>query len=488
MTHEMDKTSRKILVKGFVSKKDFEDDKVTRSMHYSTTEGVFNSASGSISNTYLVPFALTLKASSSEIGILIAVQNLAGTLSQIPGAIMTEYYSRKAIWMFAQVVGKILFWLPIVLLPFLNLQNSVYILILLVAMLTFAQGLRSPAWASLMGDLVPQNIRGRYFGSRNMITGFAGIVMTLIAGFIVTLYGFSAIFLIYIILSVIAIPFFLKMYEPPTKKIFHYRHKFAVRPSDWSSTLQRNRGLAIFTLYLIVMNFAFIIASPFYTVYMLKDLKFSYLMFAVLIILGALARILTFKYWGRLNDRYGSRKIFVVTSFFAIFVPLFWLFVYEPITAALVLIFEGFIFSGFDQVAFNYLLDITPADRRPQYVANHNFFVGLGVFFGALLGGLLAGMFEGHTLLIFRGLQVVFLVSFIIRIGALLILPKVPEISIEHSKIVPVQYVFWQAMAVEPVKGINSALHYTFRYPYEIEKEFKENLQKLRYKVKIKRS
>jgi MFS family permease len=57
---------------------------------------------------------------------------------------------------------------------------------------------------------------------------------------------------------------------------------------------------------------------------------------------------------------------------------------------ALVKIYDGFIFAGFDQVVFNYLLDVTPAGKRPQYIANYNFFAGLGIVFGTMAGAFLA--------------------------------------------------------------------------------------------------
>jgi MFS family permease len=169
-------------------------------------------------------------------------------------------------------------------------------------------------------------------------------------------------------------------------------------------------------------------------------------------------------------------------------VPLFWALSYDALTVALVVMYDGFIFSGFDQVTFNYLLDITPSERRPQYIANHNFFVGMGVFVGALCGGLLATVFENQIFLLFSGIQIVFLVSFIIRVISLSILPKISEIYVKQTELAPVKYVLWQAVAVEPVKGLNNAVHFTFRYPYEIEKEFRNEIKKIRYKVAIRKN
>lgn len=158
------KETRKIIVSGKASKHEIVDDTARKNMRYSTSEGVFNSASDSINNAYITPFAMSLGATSAEVGILSAAQNLASTLSQIPGAMLTEYVDRKTIWVFAQTFGKILLWIPLLLLPFLGIGNPVSIFIVIAFMISFATGVRRPAWTSLMGDVIPSSIRGRYFG------------------------------------------------------------------------------------------------------------------------------------------------------------------------------------------------------------------------------------------------------------------------------------------------------------------------------------
>jgi MFS family permease len=276
------------------------------------------------------------------------------------------------------------------------------------------------------------------------------------------------------------------MYEPPVKKIFHYKHSFEFDPRNWAHSIRLNRPLAIFTAYLFFMYLAVEIASPFYTVYMIRDLNIDYFWFSALTILGAAVRIVSFRHWGRLEDKFGSRNILLVTGFFGCFTPFLWLFVSNIPEIALVKIFDGFIWAGFDLVVFNYLLDITPADKRPQYVANHNFFVGLGVTAGGLLGAYLAYTLEGSSLLLWNGLQLVFLISFVMRILVLSVLSHVKEVDISHSKVYPVQYVFWQSIAVEPAHGIKNALHYTFRYPEIIVKEKEKIEKKITYKMKVK--
>jgi MFS family permease len=460
------------------------DKKIRKSLHYSTSEGVFNGAASSITESYITPLALALGANNLHIGLLTSFRDLANTLAQIPGAKLTQYFDRKSIWLFSQIMSKIVLWIPIVLLPFFPTGNAIWILIFLFALTGLVSALKSPAWSSLMGDLVPMEMRGKYFGLRNSTTGVAGVAATLAAGYILTLYGFPILFTIAIVLALMSIPIFMKMYEPPFRKLYHYKHSFEFNPRHWPNTLKANRSLVIFTIYIMVMYFTVEVASPFYAVYMLRDLHINYMWFGGLTVVGALARILSFKYWGKLNDRFGSRTILIVTGIPACLTPLLWTVVFDIPSIALLKIFDGFIWSGFDMIVFNYLLDVTPAEKRPQYVANHNFFTGMGVVLGALAGGFLAQEWANTTFLWMSGLQLVFMLSFILRLGCLSLLPKIGNITVRQSD-VPVSYVFWKAVAVEPAKGMRNSITYAFRYPYEIEKKFRTEIKNLRFKIEM---
>ena len=404
-----------------------QDDKIKKSLSASIHEGALNSASATIFSTFIVPLALALKASNLQIGFLSTAQELAATAGQIPGAKMTAYFDLD--------------------------YDSPYML------------------------FVREN-RGKYFGKRNVIVGASGVITTLVAGFIVGAFGFAVIFSIGLVLTIFSLPIFMRMYEPVSPKVFHYKHDFAFNPKDWIKSVQINARLAIFTLYSTVFNFAVQMAAPFYTVYMLKDLAIGYELFSVMIIAGAATRLISFKYWGYLTDKYGSRKILLVTGVFACFTPFGWMLSSAAWQIFLVKIFDGFIFAGMDQVVFNYLLDATPANKRPQHVANYNFFAGLGIVFGAVTGGLIAESMQNSTFLIFTGLQIVFFSSFIICIGASLLLSRVKEIDIKQTDIMPLRYVFWQTLAVEPASGLKNVVNFTFRSTFDREAEYVKAIRK----------
>jgi len=463
-----------------------EPEKIERSLKNSTMEGVFNSASGSIQSSFTTPFALALGASNAEIGILNSLQNLAGTVSHVPGAMLTKYFNRKAIWVFSQIVARIIIWIPILFLPFLGVESRVWVLIALIVASNFFLMLRSPAWSSLMGDLVSVNIRGSYFGKRNMLIGMAGVLVILAAGFMLVYWGFSAIFLLSMIFAAVAILFFVRMYEPPAQRVFHYTYKLSLNLRGFYNNMRLNKEFTIFTLYMTCMNFAMDVAAPFYVVYMLKDLSIGYELFAIAVVVGALARAFCQQYWGRLNDRFGSRIILIVCGILACFVPFGWLFAANIWHVLGIKIYEAFAFAGFELVIFNYLLEVTPAKDRPKYIASHNFFTGFGMVFGGLFGALLVHSFEGASLFGLAALQIVFVVSFVLRLSCLSFLSLIKNIDIKQSDLVPVRYVFWHAVAVEPARGIKHTITYTFRYPSHVEEELRNSVKKLEYMVKLK--
>jgi MFS family permease len=247
-----------------------------------------------------------------------------------------------------------------------------------------------------------------------------------------------------------------------------------------------NRDFVIFTSYMTFMNFAVDVAAPFYAVYMLKNMSMGYEWFAIAVVIGALARAATQQYWGKLNDRFGNRKILIIAGFLGCFVPFGWMLVSNVWHVLIIKIYDGVIFAGFDLVVFNYLLEVAPAKSRPKYIAAHNFFTGFGTVFGDLAGALLALMLGNASFFLLAGLQLVFLASFLLRLSCLSFLFVIKNIEVKQNKLVPVRYVFWQAIAVEPARGIRHAVIFTFRYPSHVEKDIRDSLKKLEYKLKLK--
>ncbi len=221
-------------------------------------------------------------------------------------ALVRKAGSRKALILPAVLLHALL-WVPVFLVPFLMPTGKVWWLIALITLSTVFGAIANPAWGSMMADLVPVRIRGRYFSSRSRIINTVALVASFIGGGILQIlqphqyFGFAIIFGAATVFRLVSFYFMVRMYEPPATRTASHEGILAVIKNTWSSNIGR------FTTFVAMMSFCTNLSAPFFTVYMLRDLHFSYLSFVIVNSAGSLATILFVTYWGRRADRARQR-------------------------------------------------------------------------------------------------------------------------------------------------------------------------------------
>jgi MFS family permease len=134
----------------------------------------------------LTGFALKiLKADPQQIGISAALPTFAN-LNQIFGSYLVETTGeRKKLCIFCFVAHRGI-WILITMLPlaiFSTLADwRIWVLVGVIGLSSLLGSLSGIAWRSWMSDLVPEQIRGSYFGKRNMISSACGMVTILLGG------------------------------------------------------------------------------------------------------------------------------------------------------------------------------------------------------------------------------------------------------------------------------------------------------------------
>ncbi len=215
---------------------------------------------------------------------------------------------------------------------------------------------------------------------------------------------------------------------------------------------------------------------------MLKDLNIGYFGYAVALAVEAAAAIFSQRYWGKLMDNFGDRTILGVCGILICAVPIAFIFTNSFFTLLFVQALAGFAWSGFDLARFNFLLDATPPQKRPSFIANHKLLTGLTIFAGGLAGGFLAAAFAGMQILFLSGLKILFALAFILRILPLAIfLPRLREQRVPATQAVPVKNIFWRAVALYPTQGILHELgwmnHCASCWERDILKKFKSKIK-----------
>lgn len=448
--------------------------KVNQALKNSIKEGAAYSAMDGIAGTYATPFALAMGANNAEVGFLNSIPSLFSTLFQPFVSKYIKKIGRKSVCESLSFAQKLLF-IPVIFIPFFFLNEGVFIFILLSTLSSIFLSFANTAWSSWMGSIVPEKIRGSYFGQRNMIQSISSFITTLLAGWILGLmnnfFGFSFVFFLAFVFGLLSYFYLTKIPNAEHKKT---ERKSRLNILKSVSDFKKYRNFKPFKRHMTLVNFAVNLASPFFTVYMLSVMNIGYEWYGIVAASEILARILMQRYWGVLSDKFGDRSVMSLCNILIVFYPFLFLFVRNPFHLILVSLFSGVAWSGFDLTSFNYLLDVTPSEKRYSYISEYKLETGIALFLGPLLGGLISQYFSGATLCWLEGLQIIFFLSFVLRgVVTAYGLPKLKEVRGEET---PVGNVFLKAFAVYPLKGITHDLVYLHHEFEQIENNIKKKI------------
>ncbi len=397
-----------------------EEKLYTKTRQVSVKEGAFASIASGAGEAYITPYALELKASNLEIGFLSSLASFLAPLSQIIGSQLIEKYNRKTI-VVVGVILQSLSWLLLIALGFIFLiygKTDFLIPLFILSYVVYSTfgSIGGPAWFSLLGDAVPENIRGQYFSRRNKISGIVSTTATIVAS--IWLYyakewqilipAFISLFAISAISRSISAYYLSRHYvkntHPETNYYFSFWQFIKKAPTN---------NFGRFSLYIALSNFAINLAGPFFAIYLWKELAFNPIVFTLINISAGLFSLLAMPFWGKIADEYGNRELLKIGSLLLAIAPLLWLVSKNPFYLALIPQLVGGVGSAaFNLGASNFIYDAVTPDRRAICVAYYNTINGVGVLLGASLGGLVAQYLHFSFINIFL---LIFLISSLAR-------------------------------------------------------------------------
>jgi len=418
-----------------MKKKKLPPSLIKSSLNYSVKEASATATMEGLGNNFISPFAIAMQASPSQIGLLTAIPHLIAPFSQLHANQLIKKISRKSLVLKSVLLQSIL-WLPIAAIPFiLSGSLRVWALIILFTICFTSGSFLSPAWHSWIGDLVKKKSRGEFFGKRNRRAVFFLLASSLLAGWFLKIFskeklfynydfiliGFTILFLLAFIVRLLSRHFINKQYEPDFK--YDKKSYFSIFSFIKKST---KTNFGNFTLYHGLLRIATAIAGPFFALYMLRDLNFTYPMYISMTIASSSASMLFHPIWGKIADRYGSVKIIKFCSIILSISPALWLISSNWFYLLFVNALGGLSWAGFGVSSGNFIFENVRREKRAFGVAYFNIFIGVGIFLGAAISGLVIPFIPikifGNVLL------TIFLASAILRLLLTLIFyPRIKE-------------------------------------------------------------
>jgi len=361
---------------------------VRRNLRWFWLDGVFAQASESIVIAYLSLFVLALGANRAQIGLMSALSSLVAAVLLLPGAAVVERWGRRK--QFCLLTGGGVARSTLLLLALLPLAFSgpaaVAVAIGLAIVRTAFANLGVPAWTSLTADIVPLNWRGRYFASRNIAMGLFGMVAAYTVGVLITragnATGYPLAMGLAFVFGLASSLSFARLDDP------------APRPAARDSVPTRAGRISSSFLSLCAItalwNLSLGVAGPFFSIYLVEGLRASAAFVGAISVVNGLAALPGQRLFGILSDRWGPRKVQLLTGLLIPLVPWGWALARSSWQLVPIEMVSGFMWAGYGLASFNFLLTQMLPEQRARYSALYQIVVMATYAGGSALGGLIA--------------------------------------------------------------------------------------------------
>lgn len=433
---------------------------IHRTLAIAIVEGCAWSVMWGFGESFVGPFAVFLKANDFLMSLLCTLPVIMGSVAQLIGARLIERLGRRLPMMSITCTAQALGYIPLFWLPFFFPQHGAGIAVALATFMIFACHLSVPGFNSVIGELVPEAERGRYFGRRSATMTLAMLVSMIVAGRIVTFFelrhevwlGFGIIFTIALLARAYSGYLLSRYYEPP----FRPSTRTSLSFSDFlRNVLHTNFGR--FTLIMAAMTGATNISAPFFTQYMIRDLHWTKDQFAASTAVLLLSQFVFIRWWGYICDKHGNRATILATSLILPILPILWVFTQNYHLILAIQVLSGLAWSGFNLASGNFIYDSVPINERHRIFGYFNVINGLFTLVGGSVIGAWCALnmsstyqFGGLHIVFLSSLPAVFIVSGLLRaLVGILLLPQFREVR--PSEPITSRQILWRISTGEPI-------------------------------------
>jgi MFS family permease len=360
-------------------------------MRNALVQGMFWALMFGAGEQYIPLFATQLRMPDFLFGLLTGLPQLLGPLVQMAGANLVDRYGHRARFVMVSIYIQVLCFIPFIVLTYLSPGPSAFSLLLGAAVCHSLGGqLGTPAWGSLISDIVPSGERTRFFArnmrfvqtvilASNLVV--AGLLHWAGADPVWTLRVFTGSFAIAGLARLVTFFFVGRIRDIP------YQVDRSARFTFWQFISRARQSNFVHFVFFTALIYATAnISGPFALPYFCYDLHYPKTRWVAMVIAGTLGSVASSVFWGWFSERFGNKKTLTYTARAAALSPLLWLVSPNFYYLVGINLIGGFIWAGFGLSSWNYILEaVTPA-KRARCLAYFGILVGFGVFAGSSLG------------------------------------------------------------------------------------------------------
>jgi MFS family permease len=375
-----------------------------------------------LGETYLPAFALALGLGEAAAGLIVTVPMLLGALAQLTAPAVARRVGSLRQMTVACAALQALAFVPLVAGALAGRMSGW--LLFAVASWYWAAGLATNAtWNTWVEGLVPSSVRARFFASRTRLTqggtllGFVAGGLALQAGSgssLGTLAAFACVFAAAGASRLVSAWWLSRQSEPAPRRTH--------RPVAWSELVRRTRGRdGSLLIYLLAVQVAVQISGPYFTPFLLKQIKVSYATFVVLVGTSFVGKILALPLWGQLARRAGARRLLWLGGLGIMPVAGLWLCSTSFYWLLFVQLIAGIVWAAYELAMFLMFFENIRLEERTSVLTTYNFGNALATFCGSMLGGSLLLVLGEHK----ATYLALFAISTLARVTTVVLLARV---------------------------------------------------------------
>ncbi|MGQ9855452.1 MAG: MFS transporter [Fervidobacterium sp.] len=355
---------------------------------------------------------------------------LVSVLAVLPATSQLIQFLTPMIYKLIPSKQKAIFWLALIartgfiVLPIsiiARIRNDVIVAIPFVVF-NILNSLVGSLWTSAMKNIVPEEQRNRYFGMRNTIATFAGLIAWVLYSLILQYFERElALLLIYSVSSVIFIvtAYLLYLHDIPETKVAEYSLLMPL------GTL-KNKKFRNFLLFVFIWNFAIQFAGPFFSYFEVSQLKVPYSYLGVLNVVNSVLAMFFYTFYGKVTSNIGEKNMIRYGITLALGIPFLYS-IMTPNNYKYLLLIDvtvaAMAWSAINLAYFTLLLKIVD-EPSEVYISMHAFVAGVASLIASLAGGFTLRAIKNVVIGNLTGYNIMFMLAFVLRLGALIYFVK----------------------------------------------------------------
>lgn len=468
----------------------------TKDQKNNIIDGVFWAFMFYLITLFLAPYIIYHGATPFQVGLLESLPLFIGSLFGLFSYNILKYFkSKKQLSVIFTILQAIVCFLFAVTYFFVdnNVVSIIIVLFIIFNILTVVSRIIHTDW---MGKIFWLKKMGLYTAQKQLMLELISIIPILFSGYLLDkilygkdiLIGFTIIFLIAGFSRLIATYFLNKMSVTEDKEDIQKeikKHKISLLKVIKKDVLD-NKEYKFFLIVVFVLYFSIFMSSPFYKYYFLSTLNLNYFTYVSLHVVTVISTVLSFKYWGKINDQYGASKILKATVLFMPFYTFFLIFFYRSIYLLFLLnFFDGMILAGFIIAIRTYFYQNTRNDLITHF-ALFSIIQALGIIVGTFFGSFIiskATLFFNKEL---YGLWMLFAITTVFRFVAVLYVYLIKDkyIKTEEKENIPKDILTYVPIR----KGFNRFGRFILNYERHTFERINEVIKKNNKQKNLKKS